>query len=182
MPTVRRSGSDEITGNFANNLLNGGAGGDTLHGLEGDDTLIGGSAGDSLTGGAGADTFYDTAANLNFDFIADFTAQDRIVIADANFAGFIVSLGNSTLSYTGGQLTLGNISGGIVIASAAAGGGATLTVRAAGVPAPAYRWFRDGKPVEGAGAALTVREPGRYTVEVSNDSGRTVSAPVTVGI
>lgn len=66
--------------------------------------------------------------------------------------------------------------------AAAAGGGATLTVRAAGVPAPAYRWFRDGKPVEGAGAALTVREPGRYTVEVSNDSGRVVSAPVTAGI
>jgi hypothetical protein len=64
----------------------------------------------------------------------------------------------------------------------AAGGATTLAVRAAGVPAPAYRWYRDGTPVEGSGATLTVREPGRYSVEVSNGGGRVVSAPVAVGI
>ncbi|HEX8606822.1 MAG TPA: pectinesterase family protein [Pseudoduganella sp.] len=66
--------------------------------------------------------------------------------------------------------------------AATADGGTTLTVRAAGVPAPAYRWYRDGKPVEGAGPALTVRASGRYSVEVSNGSGRVVSASVAVGI
>ena len=101
-------GSDEITGNAANNVLSGGAGGD------------------SLTGGAGADTFRDTAANLNFDFITDFTAQDRIVVADANSAGFTFSLISSTLYFTGGQLTLGNFVGGTLFASAAAGGGVEL--------------------------------------------------------
>jgi pectin methylesterase-like acyl-CoA thioesterase len=60
--------------------------------------------------------------------------------------------------------------------------GTTLTVRAAGVPEPTYRWQRDGKPVAGGGATVSVREPGRYTVEVSNGSGSVVSTPVAVGI
>ncbi|TWI49839.1 penicillin-binding protein [Pseudoduganella flava] len=60
------------------------------------------------------------------------------------------------------------------------GAGTTLTVRAAGVPAPTYRWYRDGKPVAGDGATLALRTPGRYTVEVANDKGRLVSAPVQI--
>lgn len=69
------------------------------------------------------------------------------------------------------------------LAPATNAAGATLAVQAAGVPEPSYRWYRDGKPLAGAsGATLPVRDPGRYTVEVSNDSGRVVSAPVAVGL
>ncbi|QBE65504.1 pectinesterase family protein [Pseudoduganella lutea] len=78
-----------------------------------------------------------------------------------------------------------------VPASGAEAGSVTLTVRAAGVPEPAYRWLRDGKPIvsgtsggkEGTmGPVVSVREPGRYSVEVSNGSGRVVSAAVSVGL
>ncbi len=46
-----------ITGQWSNNLLIGGPGGDTLDGMQGDDTLVGGSGADSLVGGPGSDLF-----------------------------------------------------------------------------------------------------------------------------
>ncbi|TWI67734.1 pectin methylesterase-like acyl-CoA thioesterase [Pseudoduganella lurida] len=62
------------------------------------------------------------------------------------------------------------------------GGTRTLSVRAAGVPDVAYRWYRDGKPVAGAtGSELVPRAAGRYTVEVSNSAGRVISGAVAVG-
>ncbi|GGY60607.1 pectinesterase family protein [Pseudoduganella albidiflava] len=71
----------------------------------------------------------------------------------------------------------------VILAQPVVGQDGTLTVRAAGVPEPSYRWYRDGKAVAGASAAtLSVRAPGRYSVEVSNGSGRAVSAPVAVGL
>jgi hypothetical protein len=52
------------------------------------------------------------------------------------------------------------------------GGSAMLAVEVAAVPDAAYRWFRNGKAIEGAtNATLTAREPGAYVVEVSNGSG-----------
>lgn len=68
----------------------------------------------------------------------------------------------------------------------AAPGRKTLTVHAAAVPEPSYRWYRDGMPVAredgGDSQSLAPRGPGRYTVEVSNGNGRVVSAAVEVGI
>lgn len=49
------SGSDEIIGNAANNLLTGSGGDDTLSGGDGRDKLYGGGAEDSLAGGDGKD-------------------------------------------------------------------------------------------------------------------------------
>jgi serralysin len=49
------SGSDEIIGNTAKNLLTGGGGNDTLSGGDGKDKLYGGVADDSLAGGDGKD-------------------------------------------------------------------------------------------------------------------------------
>ncbi|WP_338764108.1 pectinesterase family protein [Massilia sp. METH4] len=69
----------------------------------------------------------------------------------------------------------------IILAQPVAGTG-TVSVRAAGVPEPSYRWYRDGKPVAGNGATIPAGEPGRYKVEVSNGSGRVVSEAVAVGI
>ena len=104
-------GNDTIIGNSANNILTGNAGADTL------------------TGGAGNDIFKDTAAGLNGDTITDFSAGDKIVITDANFAGFTFSLSGNTLSYAGGSLTLSNVPTGHIVAQAVAGGGVQLTIQ-----------------------------------------------------
>jgi hypothetical protein len=103
------SGWDTIIGNSANNMLTGGGGSDTL------------------TGGAGNDTFKDTAAGLNGDTITDFSAGDRILISSATLAGFSFSLSGSTLTYTGGSLTLSSVPTGTIVASAVAGGGVQLS-------------------------------------------------------
>jgi hypothetical protein len=50
------------------------------------------------------------------------------VITDARLAGFTFSLSGSTLTYTGGSLTLGNIPAGSLVARAAAEGGVQLTL------------------------------------------------------
>lgn len=49
------SGSDDMTGNDANNRLIGNAGADTLRGAAGNDVLRGGTGADTLDGGAGND-------------------------------------------------------------------------------------------------------------------------------
>ena len=53
---VAGSGDDSVTGNVADNLLEGRDGADTLMGSLGDDTLIGGTGADTLDGGEGSDT------------------------------------------------------------------------------------------------------------------------------
>ena len=51
------SGSDTITGNFADNTLYGGAGNDVISAGDGDDIIYCGTGNDTLTGGLGADEF-----------------------------------------------------------------------------------------------------------------------------
>ncbi len=53
---VSGSGSDDVTGNDADNRIDGGMGDDTLRGGKGDDTLRGGGGNDTLDGGEGDDT------------------------------------------------------------------------------------------------------------------------------
>ena len=53
---IGSSGNDEISGNDANNRLDGGSGWDALYGLGGNDTLIGGTGGSYIDGGADSDT------------------------------------------------------------------------------------------------------------------------------
>ncbi|MFL6753495.1 MAG: M10 family metallopeptidase C-terminal domain-containing protein, partial [Sphingomicrobium sp.] len=89
----------------------GGTGADTIIGNLANNTLTGNGGLDTLTGGAGADTFKDTAAGLNGDTITDFSAGDRIVITDANLAGFGFSISGKVLTFTGGSLTLGSAPG-----------------------------------------------------------------------
>ena len=114
------SAADTIIGNDAANILRGNGG---------NDTLTGGLGADTLTGGDGADIFIDTAAGLNGDTITDFARGDRIVITDRTLSGFSFSLSGSTLSYTGGALTIGgSLAGGRVVAAAASGGGVELTL------------------------------------------------------
>ena len=126
-----------ITGNDLDNILSGLGGNDTIVGGYGQDTIIGGTGADVLTGGnvpgafnldASADLFKGTAAEFNGDTITDFTVGDKIVITDANIAGFSFSLSGTSLSYTGGSLTLSGPVDGRISASAAAGGGVQLTI------------------------------------------------------
>jgi hypothetical protein len=103
------NGNDTIIGNSANNVISGHLGADTL------------------TGGAGNDTFLDTMAAHNGDTITDFSAGDTIVFSDATLASFTFSLSGTTLTFSGGSMTLSNAPKGTLTASAAANGGVQLS-------------------------------------------------------
>jgi Ca2+-binding RTX toxin-like protein len=127
--------ADQLTGDWRDNRLDGGASNDTLTGDLGNDDLIGGAGSDTLsggegsdtlTGGSGADTFRDLGYGLNGDTITDFAVADRIVVTNANITSFAWSLTGNTLTYTGGSLTFGSAPQGRIVASAAAGGGVQL--------------------------------------------------------
>ena len=122
----------------------GGNGADTIVGNAADNVLSGHLGRDTLTGGAGADTFLDTAAGHNGDTIVDFAGGDSIVFSDATIGAFTFSLSGTTLTYTGGSLTLGNVPAGTIVAGSAAGGGVQLILasRAADFPCRAQRLQR----------------------------------------
>jgi hypothetical protein len=124
------TGADIIIGNAVNNTLSGNAGNDQLFGNAGADILTGNSGLDMLIGGSGADTFRDTRAGLNGDTITDFRAGDKIILTDATFSSFAFNVSGSTLTYSGGTVTLTNgVTGGTLVASAASGGGVQLTIQ-----------------------------------------------------
>lgn len=66
------------------------------------------------------------------------------------------------------------------------GGALTLTAAAAGTPAPAYQWFRNGVALSGATnasfaiAGATGADAGNYTVTATNDVGAVTSAVAAV--
>lgn len=72
--------------------------------------------------------------------------------------------------------------------SAVPGQSVTLSVVAAGVPAPTYRWFKNGTAMTGAtSAALTLdnvqtTDDADYHVEVKNGSGTLTTTPVRLAI
>ena len=124
------SGADTLTGNSVDNILRGNAGFDILIGNGGNDTLIGGANNDTMTGGAGSDTFQDLTDNFSGDTITDFGAGDRILFTNASMASFTFSLVGTTLTYSGGSLTLQGVSG-PVVAMAAAEGGVQVSIQTA---------------------------------------------------
>ena len=109
----------------------GGTQHDTIIGNSVANALTGGLGPDTLTGGVGNDTFLDTRAGLNSDTITDFGIGDRIVFSDATLGNFTFSLSGTTLTYSGGSLTLSAPVFGSIVASAAASGGVQLTIQAA---------------------------------------------------
>jgi len=111
------TGDDRLDGGYGNDILNGGAG---------SDMLTGGAGLDTLTGGSGPDTFSDTAAGLSGDTITDFQAEDKILISDANITNFQSSLSGTTLTYTGGAVTLADAPRGQFTAHAVNSGGVEL--------------------------------------------------------
>ena len=119
--------ADRLEGGAGDDFLTGGDGADILVGGADTDILSGGLGADILTGGAGQDAFRDTAAGLNGDTITDLALGETIVITDADLASFSFSLTGSTLTYTGGSLTLQNKPPALkLVAGAASGGGVEL--------------------------------------------------------
>jgi len=111
-----------LTGNSADNVLNGGAGADILLGGTGNDRLIGGLGQDVLTGGSGSDIFdfnefSESGLTIStWDLITDFERGiDKIDLStlDANtgtsandaFHTIIGSASNFTMA---GQLKVSN--------------------------------------------------------------------------
>ncbi|MBV1691747.1 VCBS repeat-containing protein [Novosphingobium sp. G106] len=119
-------------GNELANVLTGNALANLLFGSDGNDVLTGKDGNDDLIGGNGNDVFEDTAAGLNGDTIEDLLVGDKIHITDASLAGFAFALSGSTLTYTGGSLTLQAALPDHyhLVASAAGGGGVDLTLAA----------------------------------------------------
>lgn len=90
--------NDTLTGNAADNILDGGKGNDTLNGMGGDDTLVGGDGNDILDGGDGDDWLIGGAGD---DIIRGGAGADWSSYEHAT-AGVIVDL-----SKTGPQDTVG---------------------------------------------------------------------------
>lgn len=107
----------------------GGGGNDRIIGNSVANILTGGDGSDTITGGAGIDTFRDSKSGLSGDTITDFGAGDKIVFTDAVLNGFTFNLSGSTLTYSGGSLTLSAPVSGTIVASAAQGGGVQLTIQ-----------------------------------------------------
>ena len=114
----------------------GGNGADTIIGNAVDNVLKGGNGNDVLTGSGGNDTYLDTIAGHNGDRITDFNVGDRIVFSNAALGSFTFSLSGSTLTYSGGSMTLSNASAGSFIAGNAASGGVQLSFQASQVVQP----------------------------------------------
>ena len=109
----------------------GGSSSDTLIGNSADNILTGGQGVDHLTGGAGSDIFRDTTANLNGDIITDFSVGDQIIFTNADISTFSLVNNGVSLGYTGGTLSFSAVPAGILVASAAAGGGVAIRLVAA---------------------------------------------------
>jgi hypothetical protein len=114
----------------------GGSGADTIIGNGFDNVLKGGNGNDVLTGSGGNDTYLDTIAGHNGDRITDFNVGDKIVFSNAALGSFTFSLSGSTLTYSGGSMTLSNVSAGTFVAGNAPGGGVQLFFQASQVAQP----------------------------------------------
>jgi len=114
----------------------GGSGADTIIGNGFDNVLKGGNGNDVLTGSGGNDTYLDTIAGHNGDRITDFNVGDRIVFSNATPGSFTFSLSGSTLTYSGGSMTLSNVGAGSFIAGNAPGGGVQLFFQASQIVQP----------------------------------------------
>jgi len=120
------AGGNVLRGNGGNDFLVGMAGEDQLFGGDGDDAIIGGAGPDRIETGSGQDLIiYQTAAETDHDFIADWESSDRIDLSaiDANallpgnqafqFAGY--SFGHPPTNTSAGTLTIAGFGGELYI-------------------------------------------------------------------
>lgn len=90
------SGDDTLIGAGGDDTLRGGKGKDRLDGGVGNDIIDGGVGADTLTGSEGSDTFVGNLTELNGDLITDFTAEDVLLVKDANFASENLTVTNNS--------------------------------------------------------------------------------------
>jgi Ca2+-binding RTX toxin-like protein len=96
--------NDTITGNYANNVLIGGAGLDTLNGGLGNDFLLGGVGADKLTGGAGTDWFAFANGVFEGDTVTDYATGDYVYFGGTSSA-VNFSISNSSVIANTATLT-----------------------------------------------------------------------------
>ena len=87
-------GADYLVGGSGQDVLLGGDGADKLYGDAGDDVLVGGAGADTMSGGAGADLFFlDNATATGKDVVTNFAVNDllgvTVKLADSNNDGII---------------------------------------------------------------------------------------------
>ncbi len=127
-------GTDNVTGNDADNMLFGGAGDDRLDGGAGDDILIGGIGADTLTGGGGSDTFRYTSGTFGADTIADFEdGSDVIDLGGTGLQFTDLAISNRALDKiidagSGNTITLTGQAGAVIDATDFSFTGGTLQV------------------------------------------------------
>jgi Ca2+-binding RTX toxin-like protein len=78
---IGADGHDQLTGDSADNLLEGGTGNDTLDGKNGQDTLSGGSGDDRLYGDSGNDTLMGGSGD---DYIRGGWGNDQFIFEQGN--------------------------------------------------------------------------------------------------
>ena len=138
---------DTITGDGANNILDGLAGADNLDGGAGNDLIYGGGGSDTVIGGEGADSLFAGAGD---DVI--YTGDAGPVVVDTGFNGISTidaGAGNDHLHVTEIHNVINQFDGGDGIDTIyfdydpAIHGGTTLRIRHAGWGAyPAVEWDR----------------------------------------
>lgn len=83
------AGNDTLTGNTADNRLDGGAGNDAINGLDGNDTLVGGAGNDQIDGGSGNDTAVLSGSfasySFNYNALADLYTLDNALSGHDTF-------------------------------------------------------------------------------------------------
>ncbi|MBO0724436.1 MAG: immunoglobulin domain-containing protein, partial [Blastocatellia bacterium] len=110
-------------------------------------------------------------------FSRQLTAAEATQLSDPNFV--LSGWAPQTLPFIRSQL---------VSQTASAGQDVVFAVGAAGSPAPAYQWFKDGVAIPGATGptllipAVQANAAGDYTVVVNNSAGSATSAPATLTV
>jgi Ca2+-binding RTX toxin-like protein len=101
-----------LTGNTANNRIEGGIGGDALNGGAGDDTLIGGAGVDSYEGGTGWDTVSYAGASTTVQVVMYNTAYNTGDAAGESLTGVEVLQGSSNIDVLVGDFLTNALLGG----------------------------------------------------------------------
>ena len=101
---IAGDGDDSISGNVANNLLEGANGADIIYGRFGDDTLFGGNQNDTLVGSSGND---DLRGESDNDILRGLADNDTLIGSDGNDSLFGGSSNDNLQGNSGADILRG---------------------------------------------------------------------------